>query len=306
MVLAAFLVCVLLPFWIIGYWTEDEYIEHSGWRFTASALLSLVVGFALEYGGIPIRSYLFGTHWYYGLFWCFVYLLIGGAWSRHRLGLFLPRIMGERDKVFKQFCESVRSAKSGVERMLSEERKSASESSANGESGGQGILSGVGDLSRRVKHGAERMLGARMSLEEIDSPDRMIEVAFFSGTARGEMKRSDFDLLMTDMEPFLDGKRFGLPRSMVPHWEAYYEERGARLVRTGLSATATEVAWGENKERIALWLFFWPSSVIRNIWTVLRDVLTALVDRLRPLYQGMFARHGKAFEVGAGAAPAKD
>ncbi|OGZ08281.1 MAG: hypothetical protein A3C93_05185 [Candidatus Lloydbacteria bacterium RIFCSPHIGHO2_02_FULL_54_17] len=98
-------------------------------------------------------------------------------------------------------------------------------------------------------------------------------------------KKLDAKAVLTEV----DGKpQLTLEKKHAEDWERHFRSnRGGRLASSGATAESPEVTFARNKERITLWILFWPASALRGLFS---DLLAQALDMLIMSMQGIYKK----------------
>mgnify|MGYP001606221767 CR=1 FL=1 len=91
-----------------------------------------------------------------------------------------------------------------------------------------------------------------------------------------------------------DGKlKFTLGKKHQAAWYVYFRDhRGGRIGSSGATADSPAILFRRNKERISLWILFWPVSMLRGLLEdILVEAFDALIRSLRGVYEAIAKRH---------------
>lgn len=108
-----------------------------------------------------------------------------------------------------------------------------------------------------------------------------------------------YGLKVDEVAQEVGGKlKFTLSQEYKERWAEYFEHgtRRGRVGSSGATADSPVILFRRNKERISLWILFWPVSMVRGfIKDILVEALDALIRSLRRVYEAIAQRH--AIEV---------
>lgn len=87
----------------------------------------------------------------------------------------------------------------------------------------------------------------------------------------------------------VDGKpQLTLEKKYARDWKKHFlDDRSGRLASSGATAESPEVTFAKNKERITLWILFWPASALRGLFS---DLLAQALDMLIMSMQGVYKK----------------
>lgn len=108
----------------------------------------------------------------------------------------------------------------------------------------------------------------------------------------------DYELKVEEVAREVDGKlKFTLDGKYRKKWTDYFAgHRGSRVSSSGAASDSPVVLFRRNKERISLWILFWPASMLRGLLEdILAEALDWLIQTLRGVYETIAKRH--AIEV---------
>lgn len=91
--------------------------------------------------------------------------------------------------------------------------------------------------------------------------------------------------------------RLTLEKQNAERWVRYFNDyRGSLLASSGVTSEELRMTFMKNKERIALWILFWPGSMLRGFFAdIVVPAFEHLIMSMKGIYEGTMQRH--AIEV---------
>lgn len=101
-------------------------------------------------------------------------------------------------------------------------------------------------------------------------------------------------LKFEDVAREVDGKlKLTLDQKYERHWRDHFgDSQSGRVRSSGATHNSPVILFRRNKERISLWVLFWPASMLRGLLEdILAEALDALIRSLRRVYESIATRH---------------